>query len=666
MEIEQGYKIQAAPQWADTLTNEQITKLCEDSPFSTEQIEEGRDFCYLLNKYYYVDDQQNADYALMAYTLTQPENLERASMSDMVLEENECYEIHRIAVIREGEYIDKLPDTKIKILDNENNSNGGVLSKSKKINVSIRDLRLYDILILEDTRTKVFSEKEFVRRDFVKHIYVTPDTYWAYGKYHYKFINNREKKVAYKRFFFRDTEGNAMEQPIEYLEKGQVLEISHTNYINPVDPNREIFPFIDFATESTWKDLSNYIYPLYEDVLKQSNLQQFARDLVEKLDKLPTLDEQIQFAIEYVQNNIYYTYNADEMNGHKPQEPAITFQNKQGDCKAKCVLLKTILDYLEVDSSIVLVNYNADFYLKYYLPSLLSFNHVIVKIRHNAEDYFVDATSRNEFGRLEKRTVLSFCHYMEIKENASLQVRKASFFELPCIDEHVKVIVNGDKGKITLNTTYRYNRANNMRNYFKQTNKKELIDGWNRFLFYNLNYINDRSEQDIREIFKDASIRIENDNKEENELTIAYEATIIKPYFTNKEGREFLMYFDHSVLKKDLIDFRHKDSSYWHNYDSEHYIIELYADKPIDTKEKYTIQELDISNDYFTYTSKKNIDKTSGKVEISYNPLTNIEITLDKIQELKDNYNRIGDSNFGLGIDILPKGILSKIRSWFS
>ena len=666
MEIEQGYKIQAAPQWADTLTNEQITKLCEDSPFSTEQIEEGRDFCYLLNKYYYVDDQQNADYALMAYTLTQPENLERASMSDMVLEENECYEIHRIAVIREGEYIDKLPDTNIKILDNENNSNGGVLSKSKKINVSIRDLRLYDILILEDTRTKVFSEKEFVRRDFVKHIYVTPDTYWAYGKYHYKFINNREKKVAYKRFFFRDTEGNAMEQPIEYLEKGQVLEISHTNYINPVDPNREIFPFIDFATESTWKDLSNYIYPLYEDVLKQSNLQQFARDLVEKLDKLPTLDEQIQFAIEYVQNNIYYTYNADEMNGHKPQEPAITFQNKQGDCKAKCVLLKTILDYLEVDSSIVLVNYNADFYLKYYLPSLLSFNHVIVKIRHNAEDYFVDATSRNEFGRLEKRTVLSFCHYMEIKENASLQVRKASFFELPCIDEHVKVIVNGDKGKITLNTTYRYNRANNMRNYFKQTNKKELIDGWNRFLFYNLNYINDRSEQDIREIFKDASIRIENDNKEENELTIAYEATIIKPYFTNKEGREFLMYFDHSVLKKDLIDFRHKDSSYWHNYDSEHYIIELYADKPIDTKEKYTIQELDISNDYFTYTSKKTIDKTSGKVEISYNPLSNIEITLDKIQELKDDYNRIGDSNFGLGIDILPKGILSKIRSWFS
>ena len=125
------------------------------------------------------------------------------------------------------------------------------------------------------------------------------------------------------------------------------------------------------------------------------------------------------------------------------------------------------------------------------------------------------------------------------------------------------------------------------------------------------------------------------------------------------------MYFDHSVLKKDIIEFRHKDSSYWHNYDSEHYVIELYADKPIDTKEKYTIQKLELTNDYFTYSSKKFIEKTSGKVEISYNPLTNLEITLDKIQPIKEDYHRIGDSNFGLGIDILPQGIFSKIKSWF-
>ena len=110
--------------------------------------------------------------------------------------------------------------------------------------------------------------------------------------------------------------------------------------------------------------------PLYEEVFKEADLRAFAPDLVEKMDKLPSLEEQIQFAIEYVQNNIYYTYNADEMNGHKPQAPAITFQNKQGDCKAKCVLLKTILDYLKVETSIALVNIQCGF-LSEVLPPLL-------------------------------------------------------------------------------------------------------------------------------------------------------------------------------------------------------------------------------------------------------------------------------------------------------
>ena len=66
---------------------------------------------------------------------------------------------------------------------------------------------------------------------------------------------------------------------------------------------------------------------------------------VEKLDAITNKDEQLQFAIDYVQNHVYYVFNADEMNGHKPQEPSITYQNKQGDCKAKCVLLKVILGF---------------------------------------------------------------------------------------------------------------------------------------------------------------------------------------------------------------------------------------------------------------------------------------------------------------------------------
>ena len=663
-ETNELYRFVAAGDWTNSLSDSQIIELLVDTDFSREQTDEGRDYCYFLHKYSKVDDDTTSDYALMAYSLTQPENLERASMYDMVLEENEFFNIHRISVYRNGVLIDKTGDTTIKVLDNESNSNRGIISSSKKLNFSIKDLHLDDILVLEDTRTKVFTEKEFLRKDFTKYIYVTPDTYWAYGKYHFKFINNRNKRVAYKNVFFRDEEGNVLPSEVKYLEQGEAFEVLKNDYINSVDPNREIFPFVDLATDSTWKELSNYIYPLYEEVFK-AQLTDFAPDLVAKLDAMATLDEKLQYAIEFVQNNIYYVYNADEMNGHKPQAPAITYQNKQGDCKAKCVLLKAVLNYIGVESSVVLVNYNSDFYLKYYLPSLLSFNHVIVKINYEGKEYFIDATARNEYGKLERRAVLSFCYFMDILPDQELQKRTPIKYDHFCIDEKIDLEVKEGKGKIELLSTYRYNRANSMRNYFKSSNKNERMDNWNSSLYYALNYVNDRKGKDFRDIFKDATLQIVKDDKTENEIVVKYEATIEQPYFVDPEGKRFLMYFDGSVIKNGIREHQHSDASFWHNYDSERYEISLKTDENINTKEKYTVQECDIENEYFTHKTKKFITKNSGKVIVEYNPLVNVEIPLDKLEPVREDYHIMADSNFGIGIDIVEKGLLNSLKRLF-
>jgi hypothetical protein len=329
-----------------------------------------------------------------------------------VVEENEMYHIHRISVLRDGVLIDKIPDTKIKVLDSENQSNSGILNSEKKINITIKDLRLYDILILENTRIKTFTDRDFLRKDFARYIFVTPDIYWAYGSFRFTFINDREQPVVYKKTFFRDAQGDVLAPEMHHLKTGERFVFEEKNYINSVDANREIFPYIDFVTDSNWQALSNYISPIYEEIYNTASLKKFAPDLVEKLDAISNQDEKLQFAIEYVQNNISYIFNADEMNGHKPQEPSITYENKQGDCKAKSVLLKIIMDYIGVDASIVLVNFRSDFYLKYYLPSLLAFNHVIVKINYKNETYFVDATIRDEFGFIENRGFIYFIHYL--------------------------------------------------------------------------------------------------------------------------------------------------------------------------------------------------------------------------------------------------------------
>ncbi len=664
MQVE-NYRIQKPEMWAGNIGDEEIKNRIKDSEFAKKQIDEGRDYCYFLDKKYYTSNTENSEYVCMAYTLNEPGNLERASVSDVIVEENEVYQIHRISVLRDGVLMDKIPDTNIKVLDSENQSSGGVLSSNKKINITIKDLRLYDVLILEDSRIKEFTDRDFLRKEFSKYVWVSPDNYWAYGNFKFTFINEREQTIAYKKTFFRDEQGNVLEPETNHLKKGERFVIEEQNYINPVDSGREIFPYVDFATESTWKDLSNYIVPLYDEVFNSSSLQDFAPNLIEKLDAISDQGEKLQFAIEYVQNHIYYIFNADEMNGHKPQEPSVTYENKQGDCKAKSVLLKVVLDYIGVDASVVLVNFNTDYYIKYYLPSLLSFNHVVVKVNYKGEEYFIDATIRDEFGLIENRGFMYFMHYLEVKKDQELQVRKPYKFPYFCINEKVDFNVQGTVGKFVLSTTYKGSRANAMRRYFKSTNKREIIDSWNSFLFYALNYSGDRNGTDVRNVFKDAAIDVVSDDKRLNEVKIQYTAIIENPYYVDPQKNRFLMYFDRNVVKASARDFMHKDLSFWHNFDTEKYEINLYTDQKIDTEEKYTVQECSIANPYFDYKSRKKVSKNGASVYIEYHPLINLEIPQSEFEKFRTDHHTVADSNFGIGVDIIEPGLINRLKFSF-
>lgn len=656
------FRIQNPEEWAESLTDEQIKALIKETDFSKKQEDEGKDFCYFLQKRLYTTNEREVEYALMAYTLNESANLESASVSDIVLGENATYLIHRISVYRDGILIDKTPDISVKVLDDENDSGGGMLNNTQKINITIKDLHLYDVLILEDSRETIYQEKDFLLKDYMRYLWLSPDTYWAYGIYDYKVINKRKEPIIYRKIFFRDEDRKIIPPIIETLPSGETYVLHHDNYINPTDANREIFPFIDFVTESTWSQLSSRIYPFYEEAYNKQKLPDFAPELAKELDSISSQDEKLRHAIEYVQNHVYYLFNAYEMHGHKPQDPAITNANKQGDCKAKTVLLKVVLDYIGVESSVVLVNFKTDFYFKYYLPSLLAFNHVIVKINYKGETYFIDATSRDDFGLIEHRDFLSFCHYLEIAPNKELEKCSPHTYAKYAIEEVLDVNTKGNIGDIKLTTTYRDNRANNMRRYFKRTNKREIVDSWNKGLFYCFNYQNDRDENDLRKVFKDAQINIVQDDKDLNEIKVEYKATIEKPYYTNKEGKQFLMYFDRNLIKNPILDYVVADGTFWFNYDSEYYKVNLYTDQRIDTTEKYTIQESDITNKYFTYSSKKQIEKNGGTVTIAFNPVSNQEIFPEDFEAFRKAYQKVTDNNYGLGVDIIPEGVGGRIK----
>ncbi len=659
--MQEKYKIQSPESWVDTTSNQDLIEKLVDTPFSESQIDQGKDFCYFFKKIYHTSEQSNSDYLLMAYSLNQPDTLKWASVSEQILEENEMYFLHRISVFRNGELIDKIPDTTFKIIDNEDQSGWWVINNFKKINITIKDLRLYDIIIIEDTRTKTFTPKDILRKAFYRNILITPNVYWAYAKYDIEIINNRNTPISYKKNFFRDENGNRLPSEIWIIMPNSNYHIEWTQYYNNVDTKREEYPYFDFSTQADWNSLSNFIVPYIENVMEENKLTDFAPDFIEELNKFENKKDQIAFAIEYIQNQIQYIYNANEMHDHIPQSPKITFENKQGDCKAKSALLKIILDYLEVPCDIILVNFQADIYMTHYLPSLLSFNHAIVKITFDNKDYFIDPTIRDGYGHLENRDVDWFLYYFSLKKDQKLEMRPTFIFPDYSVDQKVDIDVEKNFWKIKVSTTYRFNRANDTRKYFKNTNKREIIDGWNNYMFYALNYHNNSESEDIRNIFKNAQIKIVSDDTKKNEFSIEYTSEVENIYFTDKQGKRFLMFFNGSVLKN-ITDYNHKDFLYWHNFEKERYEFNLYTDENIDTNEKYTKQECDIKNKYFTYSLKKSIKQNGGSAYIEYNPISNVEVLSEDLEALKKDYEKIADSNYGIWIDIIEKWLLNKLK----
>ena len=98
-----------------------------------------------------------------------------------------------------------------------------------------------------------------------------------------------------------------------------------------------------------------------------------------------------------------------------------------------------------------------------------------------------------------------------------------------------------------------------MRKYFKNTNKREIIDSWNDFLYHTLYYSGDRKGTDVRKIFPNATIEILNDDKNANEFTICYKATIEKAYYVDGKNKRFLMYYDRNIVKESGREYAHKD-----------------------------------------------------------------------------------------------------------
>ncbi|MGY3835542.1 transglutaminase family protein [Listeria ivanovii subsp. ivanovii] len=635
----------------------------QQTDFYQAQIAQERDYCFWCKMVETAKPNSRKSYTSMAYTLNDPNMLNSAAKSNFILAEDEVLYIHTLSVVRDGKVIDKLNDINVKVLDYVRDENQASFNDEKKVTVLIRDLHLNDIFIIE-TSTELKYQEDSIRNQFFRWIYTYPNSYWAYGKYRFELKNETGQKLEVNYNYFRDDEGNILEKEKEFVENQKSYVIEENSYIGKNPNELELAPFIDFTTQKTYPEITKTISDLYQKFY-QVDVTDFAADFISELDELSSLQHKIRHAIDFVQKEVYYLYNESEMDGHEPQPAEVTYNTKQGDCKAKTLLLKVLLDYLGVDSEFILVSYDRDIFLPVYAPSPFNFNHAILKINYENQVYFVDATINNDQGFLENRQKNSFMYYLEIKEGTELQKQEPFQDQVPSVEEIARCDVKENKGDITFERKLRGKMANGSREMFKNDSIKDIINRYNYATYSNMTLYKKYEENEIDKYFSDESIKIVEDNKELNELSIIYKATISDPYIVENKKR-YLHFWNWGNFIDDAAEKHfHKDFPYWVDRNVIKMEIHLTTDKSIDQRDSYTRQECNINSKYLQHRVTKKVMKNGASTYLEYKPYHNLTISGKDLKDYVKANKEILDSNWGIGIDIIEDGLFKKIGKLF-
>lgn len=154
-----------------------------------------------------------------------------------------------------------------------------------------------------------------------------------------------------------------------------------------------VSPMLQFGTFADWRDVSATMAPHFTTEGAIVPGGGIARE-VERI-KSATTDpvQRAALALQVVQDDISYLANGMDGGNYLPQAPQDTWDNRFGDCKAKSMLLLSMLRAMDIESDVVLVDSDFGDAVSVSQPVPGAFDHMIVHAVIGGKDYWLDGTS---------------------------------------------------------------------------------------------------------------------------------------------------------------------------------------------------------------------------------------------------------------------------------
>ena len=295
--------------------------------------------------------------------------------------------IHFVRIHRNGEVIDLLGNGEsVEVFRREKKLERAMLDGRLTASFQIDDLRVGDVVDYAYTR----SGRDPAFGDSLE------DGWWISSSKH---TARRYIRVTWPEDVDMQiaVHGSDLTLEAQIRDGHRLLEFDQrdTEIFNPPPKAPERFrrgPYFELSSNPNWGVVSQRVYELFEPqyaVSADSEIKVLAQNILRE-HSAPSA--RISAALNLVQSEVRYLALSMGDGGYIPMHAEEVWRRRLGDCKGKTVLLLALLTELGVDAEAVLVHTNRGDGMEERLPRMSLFNHVLVRVQLDGEDYWLDGT----------------------------------------------------------------------------------------------------------------------------------------------------------------------------------------------------------------------------------------------------------------------------------
>lgn len=297
--------------------------------------------------------------------------------------------IHNFEIYRQGEVIDLIAQgVTFEVLRREQGLENRLIDGELTATVSVPGLREGDTLRIAYS----VSTDDQALGDEVQAVQFLPSAPWQVGV-----ARATMSWPADEEMYWRVEDNVELGEPVSrggYRYLSVDLPLAEPDPLPGDAPYRFRRPSVlRVGSFESWDELSAVMVPHYEQAATLSAGSPVAAEAARIMTASDDPLTRAALATRLVQDEVSYLLNGLDGGNYLPQSAEETWDIRYGDCKAKTVLLLSLLKEMGIDAEPVLVSTRGGDAVPELLPLPAAFDHVIVRAVIDGTDYWLDGTS---------------------------------------------------------------------------------------------------------------------------------------------------------------------------------------------------------------------------------------------------------------------------------